>query len=94
MNEKNKLDTGGGCSICGGKPAVNPEGTLWLCKDCICLNRDYVYLVYRREWCTACRVWLRTVDGVFSTRQRAKGFIIKKELRVDIYRTIGKRKVK
>ncbi len=28
-------DTGGGCSICGHTPAVNVEGTYWLCLDCL-----------------------------------------------------------
>ncbi len=28
---KKKRDTGGGCSVCGSNPAVNIEGTYWLC---------------------------------------------------------------
>jgi hypothetical protein len=28
-------DTGAGCSICGQKPAVNLEGTYWLCGGCV-----------------------------------------------------------
>ena len=30
-----KNDTGGGCSICGRNPAVNIEGTYWLCGPCV-----------------------------------------------------------
>lgn len=33
--EKIKLDTGGGCSVCGGLPAVNVDGTYWLCGPCV-----------------------------------------------------------
>ena len=28
-------DIGFGCSICGTMPAINVEGTYWLCYDCI-----------------------------------------------------------
>lgn len=31
---KNKLDTGGGCSVCGGYPCKNVSGTYWLCEQC------------------------------------------------------------
>ncbi len=34
MDEKNKQDTGGGCSICGASPCENIEGTYWLCESC------------------------------------------------------------
>ena len=33
-DEKNRQDTGGGCSICGTAPCTNIEGTYWLCKPC------------------------------------------------------------
>jgi hypothetical protein len=32
-------DTGGGCSVCGELPAVNVDGTYWLCGDCV---RDFI----------------------------------------------------
>ena len=32
---KIERDTGGGCSICGDRPAVNVEGTYWLCGTCV-----------------------------------------------------------
>lgn len=32
---KQYKDTGGGCSICGGDPAINVEGTLWMCGECV-----------------------------------------------------------
>ncbi len=35
MKTKIERDTGGGCSICGGRPAVNVEGTYWLCGPCV-----------------------------------------------------------
>ena len=28
-------DTGGGCSVCGDRPAVNVDGTYWLCGPCV-----------------------------------------------------------
>lgn len=31
---KNEEDTGGGCSVCGQSPAVNIQGTYWLCGPC------------------------------------------------------------
>ncbi len=31
---KIERDTGGGCSVCGGLPAVNVSGTYWLCGPC------------------------------------------------------------
>ena len=34
-NKKNRHDTGGGCSICGEFPAINVEGTYWLCGGCV-----------------------------------------------------------
>ena len=32
---KKKRDTGGGCCVCGSNPAVNIEGTYWLCGPCV-----------------------------------------------------------
>ena len=32
---KIQRDTGGGCSICGGLPAVNVDGSYWLCGPCV-----------------------------------------------------------
>jgi hypothetical protein len=32
---KIERDTGVGCSICGGTPAVNVEGTYWMCGPCV-----------------------------------------------------------
>lgn len=32
---RNIADTGGGCSICKAFPAVNVEGTYWLCGPCV-----------------------------------------------------------
>ena len=34
MEDKNKADTGGGCSICGTFPCINIEGAYWLCESC------------------------------------------------------------
>jgi hypothetical protein len=51
---KIKRDTGGGCSICGRKPAVNVEGTYWLCGSCV--NEE---IEQRDEVIKAMRVLLR-----------------------------------
>ena len=33
--EKNILDNGGGCSICSSHPAINVDGSYWLCGSCV-----------------------------------------------------------
>jgi hypothetical protein len=35
MKTKIERDTGGGCSICKHKPAVNIEDSYWLCGECV-----------------------------------------------------------
>jgi len=35
VGQKMISDSGGGCSVCGNLPAVNVEGTYWICGPCV-----------------------------------------------------------
>jgi hypothetical protein len=54
---KIERDTGGGCSVCGQKPAVNVEGTYWLCAECAVEEMERYEALYKAALCLM-REWM------------------------------------
>jgi hypothetical protein len=67
----NETDTGGGCSICGGKPVTFRNGDNWMCSSCIQdtineLNTSLLALDEVRKIIEQLLEWHFTTDGYIS----------------------------